>query len=241
MSGHSHFSTIKRAKEITDKKRGKIFSKLIKMISMAAKDGLPDPNVNPKLRMAVERAKEANMPKDNIERAIKKGSGGLAGEKLEEVVFEAFGPAGIALIITGITDNKNRMLGEVKQILNQSNGKMAGEGAVKWMFERKGVIAVNTEGQNISKEDLEMKAIEAGAQDTNWHESSLDIYTKPEELDSVKKNLEQIGIESESSSLDFVAKEEVELEEKQKESANKLFEVLDENDDVQDIYSNIKS
>ena len=239
MSGHSHFSTIKRAKEITDKKRGKIFSKLAKMISIAAKTGLPDPASNPKLRMAVEKAREVNMPKDNIERAIKKGSGELEGDKLEEVIFEGFGPAGIALIITGITDNKNRMLGEIKQILNQNNGKMAGEGAVKWMFERKGAIVITTDA-NTNKEELEMKAIEAGAEDINWHDNTLDVYTKTENLEAVKKSLEEKGLKIESSSLDFVAKEQVELDDKKKNSCNKLFEALDENDDVQDIYANIK-
>lgn len=240
MSGHSHFSTIKRAKEITDQKRGKIFSKLAKIISIAAKEGLPDPASNAKLRMAIEKAKAANMPKDNIERAIKKGSGDLEGERLEELTIEAFGPGGIALIITGITDNKNRTLGEVKKIVGTFNGKMAGEGSVKWLFERKGAIVVNTEGQEINKEDLEMKAIESGAEDINWHENALDIYTKPEELDSVKKKLEEQGIKAESISLDWVAKEEVEIGEKEKESANKLFEALDDSDDVQDIYSNLK-
>lgn len=239
MSGHSHWATIKRGKEAEDKKRGKIFSKLAKMISIAAKDGLPDPVSNPKLRMAIEKAKEANMPKDNIERAIKKGTGDLEGEKLEEITFEAFGPGGIALIITGITDNKNRTLGEIKKILNEHNGKIAGEGSVKWLFERKGAMALNS--GEIKKEDLEMKAIEAGAEDTYWNEDILEIYTKPEELDNVKKKLEEENVKAESPSLDWVAKEEIELDEKQKESANKLFEALDENDDVQDIYSNLKN
>lgn len=241
MSGHSHFSTIKRAKEVTDKKRGKIFSKLAKMISMTAKQGLPDPVTNTKLRIAIEKAKEANMPKDNIERAIKKGSGDLEGEKLEEITIEAFGPAGIALIITGITDNKNRTMGDMKKILNDCNGKMAGEGSVKWLFERKGAIIINNEEQKIDKEELEMKVIEAGAEDIYWHDNALDVYTKADELDNVKKKLEEQNIKVESSSLDWVPKEEMELEGKQKESCHKLFEMLDENDDVQDIYSNLKS
>lgn len=237
MSGHSHWATIKRGKELEDKKRGKIFSKLTRMILVAAKEGSPDPQTNPKLRMAIEKAKEANMPKDNIERAIKKGTGELEGDKLEEVSFEAFGPNGIAVIITGITDNKNRTLGDVKKILNDHNGKLAGEGSVKWLFERKGSIVVNSES---NKEEMEMKVIEAGADDMSWDNNTLYIYTKPEELDNVKKKLEEQNIKTESASLEWVAKEEINLDEKQKASCEKLFEALDENDDIQDIYSNIK-
>jgi len=138
MSGHSHAKTVKRVKEANAKKRGQIFSKLARLISVAVKEGGPNPETNSKLRLAFEIAKEANMPKENIERAIKRASGEAEGEKLEEILFEAYGPGGIAIVIEGITDNKNRALGEIKQILNQHNGKLVGEGAVRWMFERKG-------------------------------------------------------------------------------------------------------
>lgn len=137
MSGHSHYKTVKRVKEAHDAARSKIFSKLSREISVAAKEGGPNPETNSKLRLAIEMARSANMPKDNIERAIKKGTGELKGEILESIVFEAYGPGGIAIIIEGITDNKNRTLGEIKQILNQNNGKLTGEGSVLWMFERK--------------------------------------------------------------------------------------------------------
>lgn len=243
MSGHSHWATVKRGKEIEDKKRGKIFSKITRLISIAAKEGLPDPNVNAKLRMAIEKAKEVNMPKDNIERAIKKAAGGEGEGKLEEITVEAFGPGGIALIITGITDNKNRAMGEIKQVVSQNNGKMAGEGSLRWQFERKGVIAVNFQSSISNfqkKEDLEMFAIEAGAEDVLWQGDILEIYTKPESLDKVKKNLEEKNVKIDSSSLEWTAKEEIEVDEKTKEQAEKLFEALDENDDVQDIYSNLK-
>ncbi len=240
MSGHSHAKTVKRVKDAEDKKRGKAFSKIARVIIWTAKEGGSDPSSNYKLKMAIDQARQANMPKENIERAIKKGAGELAGEKLEQFVFEAYGPGKTAIIIEGITDNKNRSLSEIKQILNQYQGKLAGAGSVKWLFERKGTITVNNEQGTINKEELELKAIEEGAEDIYWHEDLLFVYTKPEELEKVKRNLEEKGIKIESSSLDWVAKETIENEEKEKESCEKLFEALDENDAVQDIYSNLK-
>jgi len=238
MSGHSHAKTIAHAKGIADAKRGAIFSKFGRLIAIAAKDG-GDPNINSKLRVAVEQAKSFNMPKDNIERAIKKGTGELAGENLEEVSYEGFGPGGIALIMEGITDNTNRTLNEVKVILNQNEGKMAGEGAVRWMFDKKGNITVIPEGK--SKEDLEMAAIESGAEDVRWYGDYLEIYTKPEDLEAVRKSLEEKQIKIDSASLDYIAKEDVELSERNKQAAEKLFEALDENDAINNIYSNIKN
>ncbi len=243
MSGHSHFSSIKHKKATTDAKRSKIFSKLSQLISVAAREKGGEPETNPKLRLAIDQAKAANMPSDNIERAIKKGTGELGGEKLEEVLFEAYGPGGLAIIIEGITDNKNRVLSEVKQILFQYNGKLAGSGSVQWLFERKGCITISPDEQppeNKSKESLELTAIESGAQDIYWHNDNLDIYTRPEELEEVRKNLEEKGIKIDSTSLDWIAKEELDLPEKDKESCQKLFEALDENDSVQEIYSNMK-
>lgn len=183
MSGHSHYASIKYKKAVTDAKRGKLFSKLSREITVAAKERGNDPVFNSKLKIAIERAKELNMPADNIERAVKKGTGELVGEKLESVIFEAYGPGGAALIIEGITDNKNRALAEIKQILNQYGGKLVGEGGVRWMFDRK-----------------------------------------------VK----------EPGSLEWVAKQNIELPEKDKENCQKLFEALDENEEVQEIYSNLK-
>jgi len=240
MSGHSHAKTVKRVKDAEDKKRGKAFSKMARVIIFAAKEGGGDPSSNYKLKMAIDQAKQINMPKENIERAIKKGTGELFGEKLEQFVFEAYGPGKTAIIIEGITDNKNRSLSEIKQILNQHNGKLAGAGSVKWLFGRKGTITVDNEQGTINKEGLELIAIEAGAEDIYWHEDLLFIYTKPEELEKVKRNLEEKEIKIESSSLDWVAKKTIEIEEKEKESCQKLFEALDENDAVQDIYSNLK-
>ena len=237
MSGHSHFASIKHKKGIADEKRGKAFSKMARVISVAAKEGGGDPDSNYKLRMTIDQAKEINMPKDNIERAIKKGTGELAGEKLESVTFEAYGPGKIAIIIEGITDNKNRTLGEIKQILTKYNGKLAGEGSVKWMFERKGTIVIDSSQK--PKEELEIEAIEAGAEDILEHaDDFINVYTKPEDLEKVKKNLQEKEIKIESSYLDWVAKEKVEAE--NKESLEKLFEALDDNDAVQGIYSDLK-
>ena len=241
MSGHSHAKTIKHQKDITDQKRGKVFSKMARLITIAAKEKGGNPETNSALKIAMGKAKEFNMPKDNIERAIKRGTGELAGEKLESVLFEAYGPEGIAIIIEGITDNKNRTLGEIKQILNQNNGKLADSGSVKWMFERKGYVAINTNNQDSKiKEELEITAIEAGAEDIYWNNDILDIYTKPEEIEKIKKILEEKGIQLEPSTLDWVAKEEIEVDQKTKDACQRLFELLDENDAIQEIYSNLK-
>lgn len=248
MSGHSHFSSIKHKKEITDRKRGQIFSKLSRQISVATREGGGDPATNSKLRIVIEMAKRINMPSDNIERAIKRGAGELEGAKLEPITVEAYGPRNIAIIIEGITDNKNRALSEIKQILNQNQGKLVGEGSVRWLFEKKGVITLQiahcshaaNQSESTDKEELEIKAIEAGAEDIYWHNDVLDIYTKVGDLDKVKKNLENQETKIESASLDWVAKEYVTIEEKGKEACQKLFEALDESEAVQEIYSNLK-
>lgn len=242
MSGHSHARTIKHQKNLTDQKRGQMFSKMAKVISIAVKEGGPNPETNNKLKVTMEIAKQSNMPKENIERAIKQATGGEEGANLVEMVFEAYGPGGIAIIIEGIADNKNRALGEVKQMLSQHGGKLVGEGAIKWMFERRGCLVINVGEQPNAKpkEELELLAIEAGAQDIYWHESFLDVYTKPEELESVKNNLEQKEIKIDSYSLDWLSREGIEVDEKTKENCQKLFDALDELDSVQEIYSNLK-
>jgi len=238
MSGHSHWSTIKHQKGAADAKRSKIFSKIAKIITVAAKEKGGDPETNSKLRLAMDQAKAANMPQDNIERAIKRGAGELESETLEEVMFEAYGPGGSAIIIEGITDNKNRTLGEIKQSLSQYSGKLGGEGSVKWMFNRKGCLTINS--QEKDRELLELTAIEAGAEDISWQGDRLNIYTKVEDLEKVKGALEEKGLKLEGASLDWVAKEEISVNEKEMETCQKLFEALDENDSVQEIYSNIK-
>lgn len=240
MSGHSHFATIKHKKAITDAKRSKIFSKVSRLIAMAVKEKGSSIETNSTLKLAIEQAKKANMPSDNIERAIKKGAGEMEGEKLEEVSFELYGPGGTAIIVEGITDNKNRTLGDIKLILTKNNGKMVAEGAIKWMFERKGILEIDSSALSGEKDEIELKIIEAGAEDLFWKEEILEINTKPENLEEVKNNLENKNISVSSAFLGWIAKEEITISEKAKESNQKLFEELDENDSVQEIYSNIK-
>ncbi len=237
MSGHSKWSQIKRKKGVADVQRGKIFSKVAKMISVAAREG-GDPEMNSKLRMAIEKAREVNMPRDNIERAIKRGTGEVKGVKIEEISYEAYGPGGIALIIEVATDNKNRTLSEIKHILSRFGGRLGESGSVKWMFSRKGVIECEISGDK-NKNDLELLIIDAGAEDIKKKGEILEIYTKEGELDKVKENLESQGIKIKSASLDWIAKDSVTIEDKKtKEQLEKLFEALDEQEDVQEIYSN---
>ncbi len=239
MSGHSHAKTVMATKMANAAKKGKAFSKWAKIITIAAKEGGGDPTKNSKLRTVLEQVKAFNMPKENIERAIKKGTGELASdEQLVEVSYEAFGPGGIALIIDGITDNSNRTLGEVKSILSQNGGKMAGEGSVRWMFELKGAIIVSSEGK--PQEALEEVAIEAGADDIRRSGENIIIYTAAGDLETVKKALEEKQLKVESARLEQVAKEEVAISETEKSQALRLFEALDENDAVNDVYSNLK-
>lgn len=244
MSGHSHAKTVRKKKEADAKKRGQIFSKMARLIWVAVKQGGANPETNPRLRLAIEMAKSYNLPSENIERAIKRATGEIGGEKLEEVSFEAYGPGGIAVIIEGITDNRNRTLGEIKQVLNRFNGKLANEGSVKWMFEKKGCITIDfkSQAQNLkSKENLEMLAIEAGAEDLFWHEDDvLDVYTSLENLEKVRRSLKEKGVIIESTTLDWKPKEMIDLDEKKKKECLEFFEMLDELDSVQEIYSNLK-
>ena len=238
MSGHSHAKTVKSTKDAAAAMRSKIFSKMAGEIAIAAKGG-GDPAANPRLRMAIDRARSFNMPTVNIERAVKRGTGEEKGAALEEILFEGYGPGNIAILIEGITDNKNRTLGEIKQAFEKNAGKLAGEGAVRWMFERRGTITIAQYDK--PKDELELLSIEAGAEDTYWKENgALEIYTDPTLLEKVKKTLEEQGIIVESTSLDWVPRERVTLSEKDGKSAEKLFEALDESDAVQEIYANMK-
>jgi len=237
MSGHSHFHNIKIKKGAEDAKRSKIFSKLSKEISVAAKDGGSDTTFNAKLRSVVEKAKSMNMPADSIDKAVKKGSGELEGFTYEEYLLEAYGPGGSAVMIEGITDNKNRTLGELKLIINQRGGKSVNEGGIKWMFEKKGVVSIDATNKN--KEDMELTAIEAGAEDIEWQEDTLYIYVKSEELEKTRKALEEKGLKILSSNLEWVPNEPLEVDDATRERFQNFFEALDEHDDVQNVYTNI--
>jgi len=242
MSGHSHFQKIKHAKGIADVERGKTFSKVIKLITVAARGG-GDPEMNPKLKAAILKAKEINMPANNVERAVKRGTGEIEGIELQEIMFEAFGPANIGIIIEGITDNKNRSLAEIKQALSKNNGKLAAEGSVRHLFERKGVINLEVEAQAEEmrdKESLELLVIDAGAEDISGDDEFLQIYTAVDDLESVKANLEKSGVKIESFTLGWKPKNEIQVSEKEAQVLDRLFQALDDNDDVQEIYSNFR-
>ena len=242
MSGHSHYQKIKHDKGTADAERGKSFSKVIKLITVAAREG-GDPEMNPKLKAAILKAKEINMPVNNVERAIKRGTGEIEGVELQEIMFEAFGPANVGIIVEGITDNKNRSLAEIKQVLSKNSGKLSPEGSVRHLFERKGIINLDVEAQTEEmrgKESLELLAIDAEAEDISGDNEFLQIYTAVNNLESVKANLEQAGVEIESSTLGWKAKDEIQVSEKEAQAIDKLLQALDDNDDVQEIYSNFR-
>ncbi|MFA5228315.1 MAG: YebC/PmpR family DNA-binding transcriptional regulator [Candidatus Paceibacterota bacterium] len=233
MSGHSHFHNIKLKKGAEDAKKSKLFSKLSKEISVAVKDGGTDIAFNPKLRSIVDKAKALNMPNDSIDKAIKRGSGELEGATFEEFLMEAYGPDGIAVLIEGITDNKNRSINEIKLLISQKGGKTVNEGAIKWMFERRGVIGGTS---SLPRDDFELIAIEAGADDISYEDEHPIIYTKPEDLEKVRKELEESNFKIEFSNLEWVPKENVSADE---EKCSKFIEAIDEHEDVSNIYTNI--
>ncbi|MDD3190635.1 MAG: YebC/PmpR family DNA-binding transcriptional regulator [Candidatus Pacebacteria bacterium] len=240
MSGHNKWSKIKRQKGIADIKKGKIFSKLSKVITLTAKNG-GDPGMNPALSLAIDKAKQVNMPSDNIEKAIKKGTGELAGGAIEEVLFEAYGPEGIALIIEGMTDNNNRTVAEIKHALSKNGGRLGEAGSVKWMFDRFGYMEIEKESLKMGVEDLEMAAIEAGAEDIADMEDMVVVYTKPENLYSVKSDLEKIAVMIGDSGFEWRAKNKVKIEDpKINDRIDNLFAVLDEQEDVTEVYSNVE-
>jgi len=234
MSGHSKWSTIKRKKEKEDAKRGKIFTKLIKEITVAARQGGGDPEVNPRLRTAIQNAKGSNMPQANIDRAIKKGTGELPGTVYEEVIYEGYGPQGVALLIESLTDNKNRTVSDIRHILSKHNGHLGETGSVAWMFDQKGVISV--EGAN--EDELLALALEAGAEDMRSEDGGYEIITSIESFEPVKKKLEEGGIEYQSAQITRIPQSTIKLEGKAAEQTLKLMEVLEDHDDVQNIYSN---
>lgn len=237
MSGHSKWSTIKRKKGAIDAKRGKIFTKLIKEITVAARMGGGDIEANPRLRSAVLSAKSENMPKDNIERAIKKGTGGLEGVSYEEILYEGYGPGGVAVLVETMTDNKNRTVADVRHYFSKSGGNLGESGCVGWMFDKKGVITVDKE--TISEEKLLEMALEAGAEDVVEEDSTFQIITSPEDFNEVTENLEKAGVQHLEASISMVPKNTVDVaEEKTARSLMKLLENLEDHDDVQKVHAN---
>ena len=237
MSGHSKWSTIKRKKGAVDAKRGKIFTKLIKEITMAARTGGGDPTGNPRLRAAILSAKTENMPKDNIDRAIKKGTGELEGMVYEEITYEGYGPGGVAVLVDCMTDNKNRTVADIRHYFSKSGGNLGESGCVSWMFAQKGSMMVDKE--TISEEELMDKALEAGAEDVVEENNAYQVLTAPEDFASVRETLESEGVEFVEAAVAMIPKNVVEVvEEKPARQILKLLENLEDHDDVQNVYAN---
>jgi YebC/PmpR family DNA-binding regulatory protein len=236
MSGHSKWSSIKHKKGITDARRGKIFTKLIKEITVAARMGGGDINSNPRLRGAVQAAKSENMPKDNIERAIKKGTGELEGVNYEESIYEGYGPGGAAVYIESLTDNKNRAVSDIRHILNKAGGNLGSNGCVAWMFEKKGYIVV--ENKSVSEDSLMEIAIDAGAEDVREDNGNYEIITAPKDFEAVKAAVDKASISYVVAEITMLPQSTVNLRGKEAEQMLNLMETLEDCDDVQKVYTN---
>lgn len=238
MSGHSKWSQIKRQKGAADQKRGAIFTKLAREITIAAKEGGGDPDANFRLRLAVQRARDSNMPADNIQRAIHRAVGGGEGADLQEITYEGYGPSGVAILVEAMTDNRNRTVGEVRSTFTRAGGNLGEAGSVAWQFESRGVIAVDRNGK--SEDEIGEAAIEAGADDYQLDGDTAEIYTLPADLESVRTSLTDSGLAVTSAEISLIAKAPVALEAKEAEQVLRLLDKLEDLDDVQRVYSNVE-
>lgn len=236
MSGHSKWATTKRKKAVIDAKRGKMFTKLIKEITIAAREGGGDINGNPRLRLAVDNAKSANMPADNIDRAIKKATGELEGTTYHELNYEGYGPAGVAIIVEVATDNKNRTVAEVRHLFSKYGGAMGETGSVAWMFNRKGVITLTK--QSKSEDEIMELVLDAGADDFQSEDQYHEVQTSLENFENVRRTLLDKKLAVENASLQWIAKNSVPVGGEDAEKVIKLIELLEDNDDVQNVFSN---
>ena len=236
MSGHSKWSTIKHKKGATDAKRGKIFTKIIKEITVAARMGGGDPETNPRLRSALASARSENMPKDTFERAIKKGTGDLEGVNYEEILYEGYGPGGVAVLVECLTDNRNRTIAEIRQAFGKAGGNVGTAGCVAWMFDKKGLIIVNKEDSD--EETLMELALDAGAEDIKEEEESFEIICEPADFETVKEAIDDAGIKCEEAEITMIPQNMTKVEGKEAEQMINFMEVLDDCDDVQKFYSN---
>lgn len=237
MSGHSKWSKIKRQKTSEDAKRGKIFGKLVRKISVAARDGGDDPEFNVDLKNAIDEAKSYNMPKDTIERAILHGTGELEGVSYEKFVYEGYGPGGVALIIEVLTDNRNRTISDIRHILDKNGGHLGERGCVAWMFDKRGLLMVDKD--KVDEDELFMIALEAGAEDIKTEDKDqIEIISELEDFESVKSAIEKVDIEPSVNELTMLPKATVRVEGKEAQKLIRLIEDLEEHDDVQNIYSN---
>jgi YebC/PmpR family DNA-binding regulatory protein len=236
MSGHSKWSTIKRKKGKLDAERGRIFTRLIKEITVAARHGGGDPESNPRLRTAMDTAKKANMPADNIKKAVQKGTGELPGVSYDEITYEGYGPGGVAVFIEVLTDNKNRTVAEIRHIFSKQNGNLGENGSVGWIFERVGLIEVPAVGTD--EDSVMMTALEAGASDVSAAEDAFEIRTAFGDLYTVKEKMEAAGLATGDARITMIPKNTVALEGKAAEQMLKLMEALEDHDDVQNVYAN---
>ncbi|EAT59740.1 MULTISPECIES: YebC/PmpR family DNA-binding transcriptional regulator [Chlorobium] len=239
MSGHSKWATIKRKKAATDQKRGSLFTKLVKEITIAAKMGGGDPNGNPRLRLAIDTARANSMPMDNIQRAVKKGTGELEGVTYDEITYEGYGPAGIALIIETATDNRNRTVADIRHIMSRNNGSLGESGSVAWMFQRKGTVDVL---KSAADEDQLMEILlDAGLEDLSDDDDNYyTVITDVRQLEDVKKVLDEAAIAYENAKIDLLPENYIELEADDAEKVIKLIDALENNDDIQAVYSNME-
>lgn len=236
MSGHSKWASIKHKKAATDAKRGKAFTKIIKELTVAARQGGGNPDANPSLRLAISKAKQANMPADNIDRAIKKGTGELEGVNYEKVMYEGYGPSGIALYVEVLTDNKNRTTAEIRNIFSKYGGNMAGSGSVAWMFEMKGYIAIDK--KTIAEDALMTIALESGAEDLSSEGDTFEIKTLPQDFEAVKQALDDKSVKTESAEVTMIPKSTIKIAEDKAKQILTLVDNLEDHDDVQNVYSN---
>lgn len=236
MAGHSKWAQIKRKKAVADAKKGKLFTKLIREITIAVRQGGGNPDGNPRLRLAIDQARAANMPMENIERAIKKATGELEGSQYEEIIYEGYGPGGVAILIEAVTDNKNRTVSELRHIFSRHGGRLAESGSVNWMFDRKGIITI--EKSVINEDDLIMLALDAGADDVIVESDYYEVQTSIENFEKVRKNLLEKNVKIENASLQYVPQNLMKIEGKENETVLKLLEILEDHDDVQNVYTN---
>ena len=237
MSGHSKWSTIKRQKGANDAKRGALFTKVAREISVAARQGGGDPDANYRLRLAIEKARSVNMPADNIKRTIDKATGGGEAEQFEEIVYEGYGPGGVAVLVEAQTDNRNRTAAEVRSIFTKTGGQLAGSGAVAWQFEPRGLITIARDG--VDPDEVALAAIDAGAEDVDTEDDdAIEVYTSPGDLEAVRKGLETAGIPVESAEATMIAKQTVELDASKARQALRMVELLEDLDDVSRVTAN---
>ena len=236
MSGHSKWSQIKRQKGVTDAKRSQVFTKLGREITVAAKHGGPDPESSPRLRLAIDRARDANMPKDNIERAIQRATGAGSETQLEEILYEGYGPGGIAILVEALTDNRNRAVSDIRNVFARGGGNLGEAGSVAWQFETRGVITLDANGRD--PDDLALLAIDSGADDVSVDAASVEVYTRPESLTDVRQRLAEAEVPVASAEVMKVPKTTVTLDARHAEQVLRLLDKLDELDDVQRVSSN---